>query len=244
MAIRAWDGDFNAAREAATRLEPFGYDPQRAAVAALAGNTREFERIRDSRPKDWNPMWTTDLLISMPTKEPITSEMLSAADQMVKSDPANIEKRCIWAIAQFRANRLREALAELEALAVSSQRPESAPVLALIHHQLGNQSQARRRLNQSELWMTWRRAAGSKPGGCVIQPGIVDEAILLRTAVLHREAKQRIEGSGKTQIAAGLKPQPAPAAKPETKPANAPVPKPPVAQAAPAEKPKEKKEKK
>ncbi len=82
------EGDVDAARDAAAHTS----GALRMGTPASRGRgvwaaTRVSSNGSRLRPKDWNPSWSTDLLLLTPSAEPITSELLSAAEQMLKSIP-------------------------------------------------------------------------------------------------------------------------------------------------------------
>jgi serine/threonine protein kinase/tetratricopeptide (TPR) repeat protein/Flp pilus assembly protein TadD len=195
LGVDAVRGDLAAAHEAARQLEPFGYHPQRASVALLRGDLREFERIRDSRPTDWNPLYTAQLLVLAPADESHASELLAAAEKVFEERPDDWNHRLLWGAAQYRAGKLREALAQLEPAAASHRRGEVWPLLSMIHHELGDEAQARQWLERSEMWTAWHHPRTPIDMHHIFKPGVNDLQNWLRAAVFHREAQRLIRGA-------------------------------------------------
>jgi tetratricopeptide (TPR) repeat protein len=195
MVILAYDGDLEAAHQAALQLERFAFAPQRAALALLRNDRLEFERIRDSRPADWDPIHTSRLLMLAPADQPTTGELLSTARQALDANPDDLHARLNWGIALYRDGKQAEARDQLEPLANSHLRGVVWPVLAMIHHQLGDESQARQWLQRSNDWLSWQHPGTSADVPRIFKPGVSSVEDWLVAAVFNQEARRLIDGA-------------------------------------------------
>ena len=193
MHLSTLTDDLEAAHAAALRLEPMGFGPDRAAVALLRQDRREWERIRDSRPANGHPRYMARLLALAPTPDPITKELLEAASKASKESPDDKTLRVVLAIAHYRSGQLEEARRRLESLEQSHLfRGIIWPVLAMISHQLGDEPQARLWLRKSDAWMDWYRPGTSADVARTLRPETIERRV--EAAVFHREAKALIDG--------------------------------------------------
>jgi Flp pilus assembly protein TadD len=143
MFVHAMRGEWQSAHQAALQLEPYGFAPQRAAVALLRDDVQEFKRIRDSRSAQWKAIYTTQLLSLAPTQGTLTAELLAAAKQAVELK----EPRSSWllGVAEYRAGQFQSAVDRLGSLVGSADGCGIAmPVLAMAYHELGDAAQAQR----------------------------------------------------------------------------------------------------
>jgi hypothetical protein len=242
MFLHVLKKEWEAAQAAAQRYTT--HHPQRAALALLCDDLQEFERIRDSRPANWPPNFTTRLLSLAPTTELLTSELLAAARGVAEDGTI---APWVLGIAEFRGGNLHEAVRHLESCEASGPRLCVWSVLAMAYYDLGNEEQARQSLAKADKFLAHREVRHASYLRAKIWSG---EPIYhwLEALVYHREAKQMIEGTpdqpkASPQLAQGQTPEPGPVAKPEPKDGETATLKPPAPEAPSNPKPKEKQKK-
>jgi tetratricopeptide (TPR) repeat protein len=198
MVLRMEQGDVAGTRADAQRLAPGGSNWRASLVGAEAlwrGDLAEFERIRAAASRD-GPTFV--ILGLAPTTEPMTTELLQAAERMWREQPHHGWQRRWLGLAQLRVGQYSEALASLEASLTPGDNWQQDgghwPLLAIAQHHLGNQNEARRWLNKTALWLELRREAESRRVGSATGIGNILPEELLYAMAFYVEAKALIDG--------------------------------------------------
>ena len=211
MFVHTHKAEWEAARLASRQVR--GNHASRAAAALLAGDDQAYQQIRDSRLATWSPGEIARLLQLAPTEEPLTAELLAAAQEATQKNSAD---RWLLGVAQFRAGRFKDAVAQLDGCVHNGQlRGPVLPVIAMACHGLGDEPRASNWLDQSDRWMRGQqRGVFDEPWR--ILGGRANELVehWLAAAVFHREAKQLItgaSGAGQGKLGSDLHPAQEPA---------------------------------
>jgi serine/threonine protein kinase/tetratricopeptide (TPR) repeat protein len=169
-----------------------------ACLALLNNDLAEFERLRNSRPRTQSPYFATILLGLAPTTEPLTSELLTSAEQMRRTKDDEWGRR-FDGVALLRAGRYEEAIKRFEG-ALGSAKDWQAdgvvyPLLALAHHHRGHQDIARRWLAKSRLWLGWHMRISAEDAASMRGANrVLPRDWLLLALVYWRESLTLIEG--------------------------------------------------
>ena len=202
MAVRMERGDVVGSRSDADRLASYSFPlilPHwRSAEALWRGDHDAALAIRASATRATSTHFNIMNFGVAPTEEPMTGELLREADRMWQEGPQHLWNRRWLGLAQLRGAQYDEAITTLEASLAPGERWQKDglvwALLAIAHHHLGNEDEARRWLDQTARWFDLRRQAESRRPGCATGVADLIPEELIYTLPVYREARALIDG--------------------------------------------------
>ena len=190
------DGELDAAAAATHRAGPAVLSNYSILemLAILRGDQDELRLLRSTHSYD-DPLDETFGLGLAPTDEETTIRLLDASKRMLRRSD-NRQSRFLAAVAQYRAGNMEAARTLESTVRTSGAWPIDGvayPVLAMIHHRLGNSATARRWLDKSAFWLRIHAvgALRSDSGALGASNAVLPEWVLSAT-VYDREARALI----------------------------------------------------